>query len=43
MKGRILAFVFVEGVNVEMVRAGWAEYYTNYGEGRYQAAFALEK
>jgi len=39
--GRLLAYVFVNGlnVNVEMVRQGWSEFYTKYGEGRYAKQF----
>ena len=44
--GRLLAYVFADGmnVNVEMVRQGWSEFYTKYGKGRYAEAFrAAEK
>jgi len=39
--GRLLAYVFADGVNVniEMVRQGWSEFYTKYGEGRYAEEF----
>ena len=37
--GRLLAFVFADGVNVnvEMVRLGWSKLYTKYGKGRLHA------
>jgi micrococcal nuclease len=39
--GRTLAFVILEGknVNVEMVRAGMARYFTKFGKGRFASAF----
>ena len=39
--GRLLAYVFVDGrnVNVEMVRLGWTPFWTKYGEGRLAAEF----
>jgi endonuclease YncB( thermonuclease family) len=39
--GRLLAYVFVDGlhVNVEMVRLGWSDFWTRYGEGRYASQF----
>ena len=49
--GRLLAFVFITvpagppggriHINVEMVRGGWAEYYTKYGKGRYAGDFKV--
>lgn len=38
---RLLAYVRVNGmnVNVEMVRLGWSEFWTKYGEGRFAAEF----
>ena len=39
--GRLLAYVFVEGknVNVALVRSGWSPYFTRYGRGKYQSDF----
>ena len=39
--GRLLAYVIVDGVNVnvEMVRQGWSAFYTKYGRGRLAAEF----
>jgi micrococcal nuclease len=39
--GRLLAYLFVEGrnVNVEMVRGGWSPFWTKFGEGRFAAEF----
>ena len=39
--GRLLAYLYVDGrnVNVEMVRAGWSDFYVKYGEGRFPDAF----
>ena len=39
--GRLLAYVMVEGlnVNVEMVRLGWTEFWTKYGSGRLSREF----
>jgi len=39
--GRLLAYVFVDdvNVNVEMVRSGWSAFYTKHGEGRHAGAF----
>lgn len=38
---RLLAYLLVDGVNVnvEMVRLGFSEFYTKYGEGRFPRAF----
>lgn len=44
--GRLLAYVIVDGVNVniELVRQGWSKFYTKYGRGRLAAEFeAAEK
>ena len=44
--GRLLAFVFADGVNVnvEIVRLGWSKLYTKYGKGRLHELFvAAEK
>jgi len=39
--GRLLAYLLVDGVNVnvEMVREGWSEFETKYGEGRFAGDF----
>jgi len=39
--GRLLAFVFADGVNVnlEMTRLGWSKLYTKYGKGRLHEQF----
>lgn len=39
--GRLLAFVFADGanVNVEMTRQGWSKLYTKYGKGRLHEEF----
>ncbi len=39
--GRLLAYVFVDEVNVnlELVRLGWTPFYTKYGRGRFAAQF----
>ena len=39
--GRLLAYVIVDGINVniEMVRQGWSKFYTKYGRGRLAAEF----
>ena len=39
--GRILAYVWVDGVNVnvEIVRLGWSRFWTKYGEGKYADEF----
>lgn len=39
--GRLLAYVFANGVNVniEMVRLGWSPYYTEYGRSRFDLEF----
>ena len=39
--GRLLAYVFADGVNVnvELVRGGWSRYERGYGEGSHAAAF----
>ncbi len=39
--GRLLCYVFADSfnVNVAIVHAGWSEFWTKYGEGRYAAAF----
>lgn len=39
--GRLLAYVFVDGrnVNVEMVRLGWSGFETGYGTGRFAREF----
>ena len=39
--GRLLAFVFADGVNVniEMMRQGWSKLYTKYGKGRLHEQF----
>jgi hypothetical protein len=39
--GRVLAYLFVDGtnVNVEMVRQGWSQFWTKYGRGRYATVF----
>jgi len=39
--GRLLAYVFADGVNVniEMVRLGWSPYYTEYGRSRFDLEF----
>ena len=39
--GRLLAYVFADGrnANVEMVRLGWSEFWTRYGEGRFAREF----
>lgn len=38
---RWLAYVYVrdQNLNVEMVRSGWSEFWTRYGEGRFADAF----
>jgi len=44
--GRLLAYVYSEGVNVnvEMVRRGWSTFWTEFGQGRFATAFeAAEK
>ena len=39
--GRLLAYVRVRGelANVEMVRLGWSEFWTKYGDGRFADSF----
>lgn len=39
--GRLLAYVFVDGINanVEMVREGWTPYWTKYGRSRFEPDF----
>lgn len=39
--GRLLAYVFVKGknVNIEMVRQGWSRFFTKYGKGRFRGQF----
>ncbi len=39
--GRLLVYLFANGenVNVEMVRAGWSRFWTEYGRGRYAKDF----
>ena len=39
--GRLLAYVYVDGVNVntEMVRQGWSLFMKDYGKGRLQNEF----
>ncbi len=39
--GRLLAYVYADGVNVnvEIVRAGWSPFWTKYGRGKYAELF----
>lgn len=39
--GRLLAYVFAgdTNLNVELVRLGWSEFWTRYGEGRFAGSF----